>query len=198
MSARRKLRWRFKMEIGPLTCWPVYFFCTSVMEVWRLLLTLELGLIGSKKVKNWKSWLSPAVCLFQKFRICPLRYKYINIIIYNFQILICALEKKYLKLSDLWMMKMWWTIPSCLQKFAPWEKTSAFWLPHGLPGLSCPLGKSPWILRRSWPHKSEDDMHNVQYFAQFSFIKFFFFHFIFSMIYGKTSQPWAHYGNSGE
>ena len=29
-------------------------------------------------------------------------------------------------------------------------------------------------------------MHNMQYFAQFSFIKFFFFHFIFSMIYGKT------------
>ena len=42
------------------------------------------------------------------------------------------------------------------------------------------------LLRRSWPHKSEDDMHNMQYFAQFSFIKFFFFHFIFSMIYGKT------------
>ena len=107
--------------------------------------------------------------------------------------MICALEKKYLKLSDLWMMKMWWTIPSCLQKFAPWEKHwRLFWLPsYGLPGLSCPLSKSPWILRRSWPHKSEDDMHNVQYFAQFSFIKFFFFHFIFSMIYGKISQPWA-------
>ena len=29
-------------------------------------------------------------------------------------------------------------------------------------------------------------MHNMQYFAQFSFIKFFFFHFIFLMIYEKT------------